>query len=183
MATWLKFKSLYWTRERRSLLCEHNPDLEIWSTYSCCDHLSYCTPFPLFFLLTVPFPMSRRLSHSGDTGNAIYCNTSILSVLSLLLPPLVLSRPAVLRPAQGWMRRRGPSLKARSVNLVKCLRAELRAGCFEFICKTNQLMKLGWNVTAQWKTQQCSTWVTTLSSHRSASFLLNLENLDKRSSD
>lgn len=49
-----------------------------------------------FFLLTLPFPMSRHLSQPGDTGNAVYCNTSILSVLSLLLPLLVLSRPVVL---------------------------------------------------------------------------------------
>lgn len=103
------------------------------------------------FLLTLPFPMSRRSSQPGDTGNAIYCNTSILSVLSLLLPPLVLSRPAILSPAQGWMQRSEPPLEARSMDAVKCLRAELRAGCFEFLCKTNQLVKLGWNVTTQGK--------------------------------
>lgn len=55
------------------------------------------------FMLTPPFPMSRHLSQPGDTGNAFYCNTSILSVLALLLPPLVLSWPAVLCPTQGWI--------------------------------------------------------------------------------
>lgn len=91
-------KFLYWTRERRSLLCEQKPWNLIhihllWSFITL--RLTNCTAFP-FFLLTLPFPMSRHLSQPGDTGNAFYCNTSILSVLSLLLPPLVLRRPAVL---------------------------------------------------------------------------------------
>lgn len=92
----------------------------------------HCTPFPPF-LFTLPFPMSRCSSWPGDASNAIYSNTSILSVLSLtppLSPPLVLSRPAVLSPTLGLIQWRILPLKARSMNVVKCLPADPAGGMF-----------------------------------------------------
>lgn len=131
----LPCKFLYWTRERRSLLCEQN----LWNLIHIqllrsfiTPRLTDCAAFP-FFLLTLPFPMSRHLSQPGDPGNAFYCNTSILSALSPLLPLLVLSRPAVLSAPEHsgeellWRHGRGD---------VSASPAELRAGRFQFICKT-----------------------------------------------
>lgn len=47
----------------------------------------YLTSFLFFFfliLLTLPFPMSRHLSQSGDTGSTVYCNVSIFRSVMLL---------------------------------------------------------------------------------------------------
>lgn len=145
---------------------------------SCYDHLSlYGTYIALlshfFFLLTLPFPMSRLSSQPGDTGNSIYCNTSILSVLSPLLPPLIWAdRPHLAPLPVGYS---GEDLLWRPAALTwwsVWLTAELRAGCLEFTCKVDQLVKLTWNVTTQYK----RTMFHLSYKHSSAPFLVKLEN-------
>lgn len=175
----LQFKFLCWGRVRCSPLCEQNLDLEILSTYRTVVTIIYHSTahilpsLPIFFLLTLPFPMSRLSSQPGDTGNSIYCNTSILSVLSPLLPPLIWAdRPHLAPLPVGYS---GEDLLWRPAALTwwsVWLTAELRAGCLEFTCKVDQLVKLTWNVTTQYK----RTMFHLSYKHSSAPFLVRLEN-------
>lgn len=91
---------------------------------------TYSTPPFLSYLLSLK---TRQVIQ----GMACNCNTSILSTLS----------PSQHSPWAGELKSGVDT--AAGARTSEYLRPELRAGCFQFICKTSRLMKLSRNVTAQ----------------------------------